>query len=202
MLVGVSGGDGDLLRAVRRRCSCWSIRCFRNRVICPLVFVFRRGQGLTSLITTPISIFLFSGVQLCMLRVARGQPTSLRYLFQAGPWFFRLLIAGLLFGFAYLIGSFLIVGGVILLCFAWPFPFLILDRNLGAVESLTTALEVTEGNRLTAFLTGLLMIALFPVILVCSCGIGAFVLGPFLQLLPAVFYLLMTGQPTAGKQYR
>jgi len=98
----------------------------------------------------------------------------------------------------------LLVGAIPLLYVALTFSqfqFLIVDRNLGALESLSTSNTIMSGNRLSLFalglLTGLLNMAGF-----CACLIGLVFTAPYVVLLFAVAYLAMTGQPTADQWLR
>jgi hypothetical protein len=159
-------------------------------------------NSVVNLIVMPIWLYLFTGLQLFMLRVARGQPASVADLFRGGRWLIRMFLAFLIFYLCFMIGSLVIIGGLIFAFFAWPFFFLILDRDLGPLESITTAIEITRGSRLTAFLTWLLLLVFVPIAILCTCGIGVIFIVPFVQLLPAVFYLMMTGQPTAADRLR
>jgi len=109
------------------------------------------------------------------------------------------------------------------------FQCLIVDRNAGAVESLSLSRQITSGNKLTLFvallLVGLLVIAtglppaiaLFAAVALSSSGhvlVGMFMIlpamlifgvgflfgvGPFAALLHGIFYLAMSGQTTADQ---
>jgi uncharacterized membrane protein len=73
--------------------------------------------------------------------------------------------------------------------------WLILDRNAGAVDSLSQSMRLTEGNRTSLFLLFLIAMGIGLV--------GGFIpfsflfTAPFIYLMMAVAYLRMTGQTTA-----
>jgi DNA-directed RNA polymerase subunit RPC12/RpoP len=73
--------------------------------------------------------------------------------------------------------------------------FLIVDRNVGVIESLSLSMQFTRGNKLTMFLTAFVAGILGEIIILFTCGLGVFLVGPYLVLLWTVMYLAMTGQP-------
>jgi len=91
-----------------------------------------------------------------------------------------------------------VVPGVILACMFFPCTWLVIDRNLGTMEALDQARQLTNGNKLTLFLVFLLYALVAMVVGTITCGLGGFVTGPFGGLLAAVCYLRMSGQPLAG----
>jgi hypothetical protein len=84
---------------------------------------------------------------------------------------------------------------------------LIVDRGLESVDSLRTSYEITNGNKLTLFVIGLLMGAVFLVaviggLLALCIGIFPAIIGAsaFGALLLIVAYLCMTGQEVATER--
>lgn len=141
------------------------------------------------------------GMRIFFLKLARGDDPRMADLFGGGPYFVTTLLAGLLFGLAYLGGLILfIIPGIIFGLMFSQFQYMIIDRNAGVVESLSLSKQFTYGNKLMLF--AILLVAN----LVCgfinqACGLAAFVTVPFLSLLSAVIYLVMTGQATADERY-
>jgi hypothetical protein len=87
---------------------------------------------------------------------------------------------------------------VVILMFS-QFQFLIVDRNADAMGSLGLSRQITNGNKLTLFVSYLL-IGLLAIAGLLTCGIGLlFGVGPFAALLLAMFYLAMSGQTTADQ---
>lgn len=74
--------------------------------------------------------------------------------------------------------------------------YLIVDRNVGVMESLRLSREITRGNKATMFLIGLAMLGL-AILALIPCGLGFFVLMPYSMVLYSLMYLSMAGQPTA-----
>ncbi len=152
-----------------------------------------------NVVTTVFSIWIGIGQSLYFLKVARGQTAEISDIFAGGPWFFSILVASILVGLITLVGFALcIVPGVIFALMFSQFYYLILDRNVGVMDSLNISKEITTGNKLTLFLIGLIEIAL-AVLGLLACCLGLLAVVPFLTLLAPVTYLVMTGQRTADQ---
>jgi uncharacterized membrane protein len=111
-------------------------------------------------------------------------------------------MAMILWFLAYLGGVLLfIIPGVIWGLMFSQCYFFIIDRNADTTTSLSLSKHFMDGNKATVFLIWLVCGLGGGVIVLCTCGLGAFGVYPFLSLLNAVIYLGVTGQPTAY-QYR
>ncbi|NIL96163.1 MAG: hypothetical protein GTO62_03225 [Planctomycetales bacterium] len=105
-----------------------------------------------------------------------------------------------MFGLITFVGLVLcIVPGVILALMFSQFYFLILDRRLGVMDSLSYSNQIMQGNKLTLFAIILVTILLGAAVVVCTCGVGLLAVLPFLGLLYPVVYLAITAQPTADR---
>ncbi len=154
---------------------------------------------LGSLFGMLFNVWIFIGQTIFFLKLARGQEASIGDIFTGGPYYMTMLGAGILASIMYFFGLLLlIVPGIIIGLMLSQFYFLIIDRNAGVMDSLGRSRELMVGNKLTLFsiymVSGLLGILL----IICTCGVGALAVGPYLSLLPAVIYLRMTGQPMAS----
>jgi uncharacterized membrane protein len=76
-----------------------------------------------------------------------------------------------------------------------PFMYLIVDRNVGALESLSLARTVVAENRLHLFLVWILGLLIYLAVFLACC-VGALFTLPLFTLALTVAYLSMTGQPT------
>lgn len=183
------------------------------------------GQ-LGNIVTQLFQIWISIGQALFFLKTARGQEASLTDLFTGGPYFLKILAATLLLSL--LGGSILLLciipGGlmflivdpsvaigvliagvlvalvpitVLMLSFS-QYYYLVLDRNMGIIEALSFSRQLMQGNKLTLFaiaiVGGLLILAGF-----LACCVGVLAVAPYVALLYAVVYLIMTGQPTADR---
>ena len=147
------------------------------------------------------ALWLNIGMALLLLKIGRGQEPSMGDLFRGGPYFLTALVAGILVGLIDLVGFvLLIVPGIIFALMFSQFLYLIVDRNVGIVESLELSMRITRGNKATLFLLWILSAGLiFAGMLMCC--VGVIFTAPLVSLLWTVAYLAMTGQPTADRLY-
>jgi hypothetical protein len=81
--------------------------------------------------------------------------------------------------------------------------YLLLDQNVGSLESLSLSWKITRGNRLMLFAIWTVAGIMGVLVSLLTGGLGAiFLAAPFLSLMMPVIYLAMTGQPTADRLYR
>lgn len=169
--------------------------------------------------------WMMVGVCKVLLRIARGEEVNIAEIFSGASHVIPVFLAGLLImliGYGTLfvfmlpglvlglvspeLGMVVLVLGmvagyvlmfIVMLMFSQAF-LLIIDRNVGVVDSLKISKQITTGNKLTLFLLWLVGMFLYMVSLI-PCGLGIFVSIPFFGLMIAVVYLAMTGQPTADQ---
>jgi len=159
-------------------------------------------SALGSLIGWLLSIWIGIGQALIFLGIARGQPVEIGLLFAGGPYLLRILGASIIAGIALFFGFLLlIVPGILLALMFWPFYLLIIDRNVGIVESFQLAAKVTAGNKATVFLVAIVAFAL-TIVSAIPCGLGLLVTVPYFGLMWPVMYLAMTGQATADQRHQ
>ncbi|QDT19449.1 hypothetical protein HG66A1_12140 [Gimesia chilikensis] len=103
------------------------------------------------------------GKVLLFLKVARDHQPVMGDLFAGRPFIGRMVLCTILFQglifFANLI--FALLGYVLALMF-WPYPYLLVDRNLPGVDAFGKSVDVTKGNLLTLFL---IFLSLFGLVL-------------------------------------
>jgi uncharacterized membrane protein len=155
---------------------------------------------LGSLAGSLVGLWLQAGMIHLMLKIARGDPSAtVSDLFGGAHWVVPLGVGSLLFSIIVGIGILLLIfPGVILALMLWPYQYLVVDRNLGAMDALSAAKEITRGNKFRFFLLMLVVSLLGCVVGVFTLGLGMIVYGPFVALLMAVTYLTISGQPTAA----
>jgi len=153
---------------------------------------------LVVLATIPFQVWVGIGLARFFLNVARARPASFGDLFSARPdEILPVFLAALLFNIMVQIGVILlIVPGIILATMFSQFAYLIIDRGMGVFDSLRFSKVLTNGNKMTLFLTALVGWLGAVVFTVVTLGIGSLLTGPFFSLLVAVIYLRITGQPT------
>lgn len=75
----------------------------------------------------------------------------------------------------------------------WPWRWLLVDRDLGPVDALTTAWRLTPGNLLSSFLLWLVA-SLMAIASMMVCCLPVFIGVPVAMLAVTVGYLMMSGQ--------
>lgn len=154
--------------------------------------------GLVTMVVQYLGIaFLEAGYHIFLLKVARGQNADIMDLFGGSRYFWRVFLAYLLFtlmmGLGFLL---LIVPGVIVALAFWPFMFLIVDRDLGVIESFRRSAEIASGNYGSSFLLWLVLVGLTLLGVLAFC-VGVIFAVPLANLMFAVAYCLMSGQAVA-----
>lgn len=141
--------------------------------------------------------WILGGVMHFFLNIAAGRSAHITDIFAGSRWYLQMLIATILFSIVTWLGFFaLFIPGVIAVCMLWPYPFLIVERDLDGVGALSQAQAITTGNRFAYFLTIFVSTMLGLQGSMMTCGLGFFLFVPYAFLLLAVMYLTMTGQPT------
>lgn len=147
-----------------------------------------------SLVSMVLAWFLQVGMVRMLLAAVREQPMPMSLLFSGGDRFLTMFGAMFLTGLAVGFGTLLlVVPGVIAYVGLCLGKFYVVDRQLGAVESLQASWRDTDGNRVDLFVFAL---AYFGLVLVglCMCGIGMLVTLPLAEAALTVIYLRRTGQ--------
>ena len=71
--------------------------------------------------------------------------------------------------------------------------YFIMDKDMGPIESMKASVNVMKGNKINFFLLGLLMFVAGMVIIVCTCGVGIFIISPCFFLILACVYVTISG---------
>ncbi len=154
---------------------------------------------LGNLVSTLFSVWIAIGQSLFFLKVARGQDAGLEDIFTGAPFFLTVLLASILFWLIMVVGFVaLIIPGIIFSLMFSQYYYLILDRNVGVMDSLSLSKEITTGNKLMLFVIGIIS-TLLMIVAILPCGLGLLIAGPYFTLMYPVIYLTMTGQPTADQ---
>jgi hypothetical protein len=174
-------------------------------------------------------VWINIGLGLFMIGLGRGDVTPFETIFNGGRYLLPVILASILFFLIVLgvIGACLIPGGLALAALGtnsnvgWgvlivfgivavvayvlvairlsQFYYLILDRNLGVLDSLRVSIQITKGNELTIFVIYLLTVPItFLGLLICLVGVIFAV--PFTTLMVVVMYLALAGRSGLGAE--
>jgi len=144
--------------------------------------------GLFSLIAFVIAGPLAAGLYSMMLHVQRREPVAFADLFDGFREFGRAFGVYALTTIAVVVGLvLLIVPGIILAVGLWPGLYLVMDTDLGVMDTLREAWDMTKGYRLQLFGVGLVLF-FFTLAGLIALGIGIFFTGALATLVAAAVY--------------
>ena len=144
---------------------------------------FWRGLGIHV-----VSYLIFGGILLvCLL------PALVLFIAQGGPQVFERDPVAVMLATAAggLVGVPLMLWVYLRLYLALP---LLLDRHTGVFASLRESDRFMRDNKLTLFLTTLVVSVLGGLFSCCTCYLGIIALYPYMFLVNGLFYLMATGQ--------
>lgn len=160
-------------------------------------------RGMANLVMNIASMvfnaWFFPGQLLFFLRLVRTGRAEYALLFSGAPYLLRTWLGSLIFGLAVTVGLILlVVPGVILATIYGAFSVLIVDRNLGLVESFQTSARITTGSRMTIFLLFVTLTLVGLIVIALTCGLGVLLVGPFAWMVWIVAYQDMIGERSAA----
>lgn len=148
-----------------------------------------------NIISSVVQSFLYLGMARLTLNLARQQPASIGDLFSAGGLLLPVVVVNFVLGICVFLGALLcIVPGVwigLTFCLFW---YMLLDQNVGMLDSLKFSARATRGNKLVLLGLWLVSVGLTVIIGLPTCFIGLMFVVPFFVTLFTVAYLGATGQ--------
>lgn len=160
------------------------------------IFVSFVGGILLQIVIFVVIILAEIGLINASLKLTRGEKPSFSDIWHphhAWLYIFVSLVSGVLIGIGFI---FCIIPGLILL-WLWQFVrYAALDRGQGFGDAFSTGTRAVLDNKGPAFLT-LLVVFAASLITVFTCGIGALVVYPFVDLFMAHMYRQFRREPVA-----
>lgn len=161
-------------------------------------------SGVILFISTVMSwltnIYLYVGQVRMSLAAVRGKPVTLGTLFSGYDLLASALGASILVGLGSFVGFiFLIVPGIMFSMGMLLYLYVMVDRNLGAIECMQESWRITDGSKGTIFVT-FLVIGLLMVLVGClTCGLGFLAFAPIYAIaLGLIYETLAVPAPDAG----
>ncbi|MEK7502148.1 MAG: hypothetical protein AAB609_01320 [Patescibacteria group bacterium] len=116
---------------------------------------------LWGLVSFAISIVVQVGFTKIILDLHDGKPLNFSHLYTLYPLALRFLGASILYGFIVAVGFILlIIPGVIWALKFQFYSFLIVDKNIGIMDSLKKSSAMTEGIKMNLFLFAFLLVVI------------------------------------------
>ncbi len=142
-----------------------------------------------------VQAYVMGGIVQFALRVARGDKPEFGVVFGGGKFFMPLFGATLIYQFGGGIGlAFCIVPGLFLLAGWAAYSAFIVDKNMGALESLSASWAATAPYRMNIIIYFVLVFFVFLAGLV-ACGIGALLVSfPVVTIGNAYLYMKLIGE--------
>lgn len=157
------------------------------------------GQ-LFNLLNQVIQIFLQIGAARVCLAVSRGQQAAFGMLFNGGDKFLPVLGASILAGIAVVLGFLLlIIPGILLCLFFWPFYFYVVDNQSTVMDSFSKAYAIAKPNAGTTFLLWLISCGVMLLGCLAVC-VGVLFAGPLVSVMWSTAYLMMKGELSQSPQ--
>jgi hypothetical protein len=179
---------------------------------------------LGNIVSFLFQVWIGIGQAMFFLKKARGQPVEISEIFQGAPYFGKILVVTILLTAVFAIiltvcvlpmvligiaiGSeettlALVVAGLLValvpFCYVqlvtFLFEYLIIDRNVGIIESLTMSRDLMAGNKLTLLMILIVFGLVGGAITLLTCCLGCLVVAPYFAMMTTVIYLIVTGQP-------
>lgn len=183
---------------------------------------FVAAQLVVQVISWVFNAWLYMGIIRCFLRIARGDAATVGDMFTGGPYFVRgMIIMAIFFALSvveiivmalvlpnpavpdvsfWVITLAFVIASVIIYLLVSQSYFLVVDRDLRAMEAISTSVSIMSGNKLALFVVLLVTGVLGIIGTIITCFIGIIAVLPFSMLVLAVFYLQATGQATADRR--
>ena len=140
-----------------------------------------------------LTIWMHMGLLRYTIKLARGHGPQFGEIFSGGP-FFSMLGAGLLASVGVSAGMFLLVVPGLILAFGWLYAsYLVVDRRLGAIQSISASWRATKGHKGTLFLLALLCFVVAMLGMLAFC-VGYLVAMPICMIAFTYVYLKLTGE--------
>jgi uncharacterized membrane protein len=163
----------------------------------PTVLALVNGAGglLNSILSLVVQAYILGGVVQFALRVARGEKPEFGVVFSGGRFFAPMVFATLLYSFGVVFGlAACIVPGLFLLAGWIVYSAFIVDKGLGAVDSLKASWQAT-----TPYRTNIIIYVLLSILVglagVLACCVGALLVSfPVLMVGNAYLYLKLIGE--------
>ncbi|KAF3362235.1 hypothetical protein PHSC3_001202 [Chlamydiales bacterium STE3] len=149
---------------------------------------------LLRILGTLISFYVFLGLIHLSLKITKGESVSLIDFFDIFPYFIRFFMGSLLYNLAIAVGLvFFIVPGIIVSLKFVFFPYFIIEKGLGIIDSFKESNKAVYGSKKKLLLFCLL--SSFVSFLGALCFIvGLFIAIPVVSIAHASIYKKLCGQ--------
>ena len=158
------------------------------------------GETIGSILTMIVSILLSFGFIKNTINLTRDQPVDFKAFFNANPmtmvnFLIAMMISSLMITIGFIL---LIIPGFILAYMLILVPYLIVDKDMGALEAIAESMRLTKGYKMDIFAGHFIVIIIAQIISMFIITLPFTIpMILFVQIYP---YLVLTGQVGAAGQ--
>jgi len=146
-------------------------------------------------VSSVISAFGHAAMIHVALAAVRGQRVQIDDAIRGASRGVPLLIGNFVIGFCLLVSALLFIVPYVILSIGWAFwQFLVMDRNLGLIEAVSTSWRLTNGYKIRLAVFVLVSIVLSMAGLFLG-GIGMLVTAPLAMVMNTIIYLRLAARP-------
>ncbi len=160
-----------------------------------IVFVgYSINESFGGILTLVFSILISFGFLKNTINLTKGEPISFKAFFSANPvtllhFFVAMIILFIVISIGMIL---LIIPGIILSYMLILTPYLIIDKNMGAIEAITESMKLTKGYKMDIFVGHFIVFLLINIASMLIVTLPFTIpMALFVQIYP---YLVLTGQ--------
>ena len=160
-----------------------------------IVFVgYSINQSFGGIVTLVFSILISFGFLKNTISLTKGEPISFKAFFSANPvtllhFFVAMIILFVVISIGMIL---LIIPGIILSYMLILTPYLIIDKNMGAIEAIMESMKLTKGYKMDIFVGHFIVFLLINIASMLIVTLPFTIpMALFVQIYP---YLVLTGQ--------
>jgi hypothetical protein len=136
-----------------------------------------------------IGVFFNIGMVRIALAAIRGEAVSFGMIFSGGPWFVGTIGGSILVGLVVFLGTIvLLVPGFIAMCGLAIWQPMYVDNRAGVIDAMKGSWALMDGSKWDYFVALFVVGLLATVVLIATCGLGLFLMGPFVAIVNALVY--------------
>jgi len=136
-----------------------------------------------------ISAIISPGIVTISLKASRGESVSFNDFLGKTKYVVRIMVANVIYFILITIGFLLlIVPGLFVLIRLQFIPYLIVDKNMGAIEAIKESYQITKGNTLKLFVLNLIVVPALVILGFLLLVVGVLFAIPMVYLMYAMVY--------------
>jgi len=144
---------------------------------------------LVSFLSGFIGVFFNIGMIRIALAAIRGEAVNFGMVFSGGPWFLGTMGGSFLVGLVVMTGTLLfMIPGFIAMCGLAIWQPMYVDNRAGVIDSLKASWALMDGSKWDYFVALIVVGVLAILITIGTCGLGMFLMGPFIAILNSLVY--------------